>query len=222
MVVQGSFTAFTVILPRRSIAQAFERMVALWTEFTRFPDRQLENNITQPFVHALQVAAARGNWLFDFDYRGKFTQAEAPVEAGEGDIVVRPWPGGRSLHGFVIECKRVNVTYPSGYRDDSDKYVGTGGMDDFLCGKYDRNCSDGGMLGYVMDDYVAAAREAVDQALKRRAVQLRIRPPAQLVPADFADEHVPVQVTVHEMPEAGDFTIYHLFLPYSGYVSELG
>lgn len=216
MVVYGSFAQFSSFLPKGSIEFAFEKMIEIWPTFTRFPDRQLENNITQPFVNHLQVAAERDNWPIDFDYRVKFTQAAAPVEAGEGDIVIRPWPGGRSGRGFVIECKRLNVLYPSGFRTDVEKYVGAGGMGDFLSGKYDRNCSDGGMLGYAMDDRVTAAREAVNTELLEKALEVRSNPPNQLTPAGFNDVGLPVSVTVHAMPESDDFTIYHLFLPYSG------
>jgi len=220
MAIHGSPVAFTAIVSRSDIAIAFGKMAQLWPRFARFPDRKLENNITQPFVALLQVSAERQSWRFDFYYREKFAQGGAPVERGEGDIVIRPYPGGRSRRGFVIECKRLNVTYPSGFRDDAGKYVGTGGMGDFLCGKYDRNDANGGMLGYVMDNRVSAARSSVNRALKAKATVLRLEPPEELTTADFADERAPVFQTKHVMSAGDHFTIYHLFLPYDGRETE--
>ena len=94
MAVHGSPIAFTAILGKSEIALVFEKIIEVWPCFARFPDRKLENNITHPFVELLQRSAERRNWRFDFYYREKLTQARAPAEQGEGDIVVRPYPGG--------------------------------------------------------------------------------------------------------------------------------
>lgn len=213
MVFFGTPTAFTAILRRSELEIVFRKIVESWPLFARFPSRKLENNITQPFVALLSRTAEKENWRFDFYYRDKFAQDDAPVERGEGDIVVRPYPGARSRHGFVFECKRLNVTYKSGFRDDADRYVGGGGMGEFLNGKYDLNQSDGGMLGYVMDNRISRAQTAINRQLAKKAADLKLVPRAELVPAPFADEVTRVMLTKHELAR-GSFTIYHLLLPY--------
>ena len=68
----------------------------------------------------------------------------------------KPWPY------FVIESKRLHVTFPSGWRSLVSDYVtGHQGMMCFLEERYARDLESGGMLGYVFDGDIEAARSSV-------------------------------------------------------------
>jgi len=67
------------------------------------------------------------------------------------------------------------------------------------------------MLGYVMDGRIAAAEEAVDAAISRKARELRIQPPGKRHQAAIMPNEVRVTQTDHRVGES-PFVIYHVFL----------
>ncbi len=215
MIVGGKhFDDWSDAFPGGLLSGVFRLLAEQWPLFARGTARPLENRITNRFIAHLHVAMRRMRKPFHFDCRPKIPRAESDTELGEPDIKVQ---AGRRADVFLtIECKRLNV----GYGDNADEYAGSDGMGCFIDGKYMTNPESGGMLGYVMDDRVDAARTAINGQLRRKRAPLCLKPPAELTPASFADEGTPVLTTVHGLAGGPDFTIYHLLLPYSGCASD--
>ena len=114
---------------------------------------------------------------------------------------LKPWPY------FVIETKRLHVMFPSGWKSLVDQYVsGKQGMMCFTEQRYAQGLLSGGMLGYVYDGNVDAARERVSDAIKKAAKQLRCQP----IFDTLVHFESLVGVTEHHL-DHGKFTIYHLF-----------
>lgn len=69
------------------------------------------------------------------------------------------------------------------------------------------------MIGYVMNDDVDAAKEAVDASLVKRSKALRLKLPRQREPAEIMPKENRVTQTKHAM-NSDTFLIYHMFLPF--------
>lgn len=113
---------------------------------------------------------------------------------------------------FVFESKRLNVPYAGGITSNAGEYVGDGGMGCLVNGQYQCAPSFAGMLGYVMDGDVGAARTAIDSALPPNAVALCLKAPhsvgtAQLIPAGQ------LRGETRHQGAAGEYAIFHLLLP---------
>jgi hypothetical protein len=131
---------------------------------------------------------------------------------GRGDIkflfstgVRKPWPY------FLIEAKRLHVTFPSGWGSLVPEYVsGNQGMMCFIERRYSRGLTTGGMLAYVFDGKIDEARAAVAAQIETHAAKLKcIRDQRFAVSGVVAGEDR-IGETVHALPER--FTIYHQFL----------
>src|SRR5216684_1140571 len=81
---------------------------------------------------------------------------------------MKPWPY------FVIECKRLHVTFPSGWQSLISEYVtGNQGMRCFIEGRYAMGLVSGGMLAYVFDGKIEAARSSVGASIEENHEQLK-------------------------------------------------
>jgi hypothetical protein len=106
-------------------------------------------------------------------------------QLGRGDI--------KFLHGtgktkpypyFLIEAKRLHVTFPSGWDSLVRDYVtGSQGMMCFIEERYSRDLAAGAMLGYVFDGQVQKARDAVHDSLVKKQTKLCSVSPHGLSPA---------------------------------------
>lgn len=133
-------------------------------------------------------------------------------EVSRTDIRVLP-PGKKDEdYAFVIECKRLSVTFPGGrFAPNADKYADEGMMR-FLNGVYGRGLREGGMMGYVMDRDVSAAREAVEQAILARRTRLRLGPGSGYALCRLLDGKPPHGETHHDLLDGRSFTLYHLLV----------
>lgn len=114
----------------------------------------------------------------------------------------KPWPY------FALEAKRLHVTFPSGWRPLIGGYVtGNQGMRCFTEERYARELQFGGMLGYVYDGKVDAAREGVATAIKRASTKLKCDP----VFRSASRCGSVIGTTAHRVGR-GEFIIYHLFI----------
>ena len=208
MIVGGRhFDDYADAFPEGLLPQVFRLLAEQWPHFRRTTENPLENRITNRFVGYLHRAMRTMRKPFHFDYRPKLPDADADSERGEPDIKVQA--GRRGDVVFTIECKRLNL--PG--RSNAGEYVGRVGMGCFVEEQYISNPESGGMLGYVMDNRISRAQTAINRQLAKKAADLKLMFPAELVPAPFADEVTRVMLTKHELAR-GSFTIYHLLLPY--------
>lgn len=120
--------------------------------------------------------------------------------------VRKPWPY------FVIESKRLHVTFRSAWKPCVHKYVtDRQGMMCFIEQRYAKGLANGGMLGYVFDGDVEKARASVGAAIKKHGNKLKCRPPFDMVVSAIVPGESRISETIHRLPH-GDFTIYHLFV----------
>ena len=84
----------------------------------------------------------------------------------------KPWPY------FAIEAKRLHVTLPSGWDSCVHKYVtDRQGMMCFIEQRYGKGLVSGGMLGYVFDGNVEAARTSVATSIEASREKHKTVPP---------------------------------------------
>jgi len=117
-----------------------------------------------------------------------------------------PWPY------FAIEAKRLHVTFPSKWDSCVHKYVtDRQGMMCFIEQRYGQGLTNGGMLGYVFDGNIEAARTSVAASIEASREKLKTVPPFKLVLSSVLPGDSRVSETIHALAH-GDFIIYHLFV----------
>lgn len=117
-----------------------------------------------------------------------------------------PWPY------FAIEAKRLHVTFPSRWDSCVHKYVtDRQGMMCFIEQRYGQGLASGGMLGYVFDGNVEAARTSVAASIEASREKLKTVRPFKLVLSSVLPGDSRVSETIHALAH-GDFIIYHLFV----------
>lgn len=118
----------------------------------------------------------------------------------------KPWPY------FAIEAKRLHVTFSSGWKSCVSEYItGDQGMMCFVEQRYGRGLDSGGMLGYVFDGNVEAARTSVAASIEASREKLKTVRPFKLVLSSVLPGDSHVSETIHALAH-GDFIIYHLFV----------
>jgi hypothetical protein len=120
--------------------------------------------------------------------------------------IAKPWPY------FVLESKRLHVTFQSGWKSLVAEYVtGHQGMMCFIEERYSRGLESGGMLGYVFDRQVEQARVSVATAVDSNRAQLKCSPTSGLTSSSVLKGGFEVSESHHSLPTR-EFKIYHVFL----------
>lgn len=115
----------------------------------------------------------------------------------------KPWPY------FVIEAKRLHVSFDSGWKSLVSEYVtGHQGMMCFITGRYSRGLRSGAMLGYVFDGDVEKAARSISATLEKHRSLLKLDPPHRLT-RSMRLGCGPAWETNHKLPY-GRFTVFHL------------
>ena len=118
----------------------------------------------------------------------------------------KPWPY------FVIESKRLHVTFPSGWKSlVSDYVIGRQGMICFIEQRYARDLESGGMLGYVFDGEVEKARTSVAASIGSNHGRLQCSRATWFGPSPVLKDDLRVSESYHSLSHRA-FKIYHLFL----------
>ena len=117
----------------------------------------------------------------------------------------KPWPY------FVIESKRLHVTFPSGWKSLVSDYVtGRQGMMCFIEERYARDLDSAGMLGYVFDGEIERARSSVAGSIESNNGQLQCSRKPRFGPSSVLKDDSRVSESSHSLSN-GSFRIYHLF-----------
>jgi hypothetical protein len=132
-------------------------------------------------------------------------------QLGRGDIKFlhgtgkrKPWPY------FLIEAKRLHVTFPSGWDSLVPEYVtGAQGMMCFTEERYSRDLVTGAMLGFVFDGRTGKARNAVHELAIKQSVKLRSVQPHGLSPSGIPG--TTAEQSLHRL-KGRNLLIYHLFI----------
>lgn len=143
-----------------------ERIVAVWPAcMAALPGQPGEDNITINLVALLakdETVRRLCHWIeYQYEPFG-FAADGSRYSKGKIDIgVVFDWERDRYL---AYECKRLNVINKAGRSSLATAYV-TEGMMRFMTEQYAEGLPVGCMLGYVLDNDVAFARERVERAI---------------------------------------------------------
>lgn len=177
------------------------------TEFENKISNRLRKLLTRdPYLRKRPIELDRETPLYDDD-----GDEENPI--GRPDFrfrystgIQKPWPY------FAIEAKRLHVAFPSEWDSCVHKYVADRqGMMCFIEQRYGKGLVSGGMLGYVFDGNVEAARTSVAASIEASREKLKTVPPFKLVLSSVLPGNSHVSETIHALAD-GDFTIYHLFV----------
>lgn len=206
----GSTRALRAELMPQGFAGEVLRLVAeTWQGFTLHRSVRLEERVTALFATAIEDAyVAQGRTWFVFP-EVPISDPTFGTQTGRNDLRFyhRNIPGQRNF--FTIECKRLRVTTPSGFRHLAAEYVDDG-LQRFADGKYAADLSCGAMLGYVMDNAIEAALASVRYEIDAKRPMLKmstvLQVPCSLLPKEqFSAESRHVRTN-------GDFTTYHLLV----------
>ncbi|MCX6873908.1 MAG: hypothetical protein NTW21_08875 [Verrucomicrobia bacterium] len=110
---------------------------------------------------------------------------------------------------FLVEAKRLFVTFPEGTRNSLVKAYVNQGMMRFIEGRYAPFQEASAMLGYVHDESIATAREALAKEIAIQAESLRLQ--FGLRPS-MLRVSPPVEETCHALNPPRSFTLYHLWV----------
>jgi hypothetical protein len=144
-----------------------------WHDFSLNHEVRHETKITAVFRAALIQAyvAADRTWFIALE--DPITDADFGTELGRNDLRFYPPNHHGQTIFFTVECKRLRVQTKKGISHLADKYVEEG-MQRFVDGRYSSELPCGGMIGYVMDNKMSDAFEAVEAAIKAGRKKLKI------------------------------------------------
>jgi hypothetical protein len=163
------------LFPLGFSGEVMRHVVDTWRAFSLHHSVRHETKITAVFRDALIKAyvAADRSWFIALE--DPITDPDFGTELGRNDLRFYPQNHYGQTIFFTVECKRLRVPTKNGISHLADKYV-VDGMQRFVDGKYSSELPCGGMVGYVMDNNVSDAFDAVQAAIKAKRKQLKIPP----------------------------------------------
>jgi len=191
------------------IPEIIRLILESWETF-RIPAKLLEVPITRKFCAHLRNNKDRSKHFFRIEWES----SEVDDEGQEtGRIDLKFLQGWDERVYFSIECKRLRVDRPSGFKSLAGEYV-TEGMYRYFNGKYALGLDKGGMIGYVMDGDIDQAIQDVKEAIEHRRKNLHLASDDTLRRSSFLSSKR-VKETLHNYGPEDHFVIYHIFLPIS-------
>jgi len=204
------------LFPYELIPEIIELIINSWKTFKK-PDRlDLEVPISRAFTKKLQYEKNSQNSL-PFKIRPElvtYGTDEDKDSDGRIDICFDYIGTPDEETYFALECKRLRIPYPppSNLATNNSDYVGEQGMMCFITGKYSRNVTSGGMIGYVMDSNTKKAISSLITLIKRKSSFLKLVKNTGLEPSAIISNYPNAKETKHALPGKQKFTIHHLFL----------
>ena len=178
----------------------------------RFHADALENRITDQLALMMQRdPSSRGNWRIEPQH--KLLDSDQ-----KGDVVTKGFIDFTVIFDLnqenyiAYECKRLNVSFTSGFQTLADKYVNEGVMR-YVAAQYAQNLPLGVMIGYVLDSNVPKAVTAVKNQIKNKSKRLHCNsasPIKNLPPLSFI-----IRFKSDHLRLNGKIEVQHLLLPLS-------
>jgi hypothetical protein len=200
-------------LPNGFVGELLPFVLAEWEGFTVPAKVTDEDKITALFRRLLKHRirnSERHNWML---------LREVPVESQDGtdigwtDLRILPPESRDEEFAFVFECKRLNITFPSGaFKHNADEYVDEGMMR-FIEGQYSTAVHEAGILGYVMDGNTTGAQKSVVKMILARREKLRMIARSHYSLCRLLGKMPPHGETRHRLNSGSDFILYHLLVP---------
>jgi len=169
-----------------------------------------ETSITAVFHQALVAAyvAAGRSWFITLE--DPVTDPGFGTELGRNDLRIYPQNHYGQTVFFTVECKRLRVSTGAGIRQLADKYVEEG-VQRFVDGRYSSGLPCGGMVGYVMDNEMSKAFDAVKTAIRVRRKKVKLRARSLHAPSAVLPNYEWSADTRHTVKDS-DFTVHHALL----------
>lgn len=199
---------FIDLFPIEDIPKILENVQDCCMGLTRESSSEKEDQLSQRLYRKLcclpeyrtgPIEPHWESWLVDV------TPDETEIK-GRADI---RFSCGRGLETyFLVEAKRLFVTYPGGTKAPLvSKYI-KDGMMRYVSGKYATKMQSSAMLGYVFDNDLLSSRAALAAAIACNAVELELDLCGTLKESAI-EASPPVEETMHLL-KRGRFTIYHI------------
>lgn len=221
----GDSALWAEVFPEELVPKVIELIVTTWARVRgRLPaacqieDDEAEVSITKWF--RIQLITEKAARLLPIIIRREMTvdriisrskvasELQTVQEAGRIDLTFAPANTAMEDNYLTFECKRLNVKFDSGFRSLADKYVKQGMLRFFDAHEYGRKQIHGGMVGYVMDGKVDAARIEVSSQIDRRKSDLDLVAPLMQSSKTSLDL---VMQSIHKT-QSIPLTIHHIFL----------
>lgn len=203
--------AFKKLFPQRHIPAILASLFQAGETLRKRTENDREDWITtQLYGRLVRIPAFRDGPLGIY-LRPKIVSPEfdANTPTGEIDLFVSGGLGYEVY--FPIEAKRLRVRSSAGKTiSGSGAYV-RDGMMRFITGQYAPYMQAAAMLGYVYDGKTDVARSDIDAAVRKKALELKLRFPKRLSQSNILRSN-PMNETRHDL-ENHSFIIYHVFLP---------
>ncbi len=207
MAITGNLSSWSSRFPDSLVPQIIDLILNTWKSFST--NKTGEVPITQAFFVSLErnQEATRLPFLIDLEII-------IPNEDGskqQGRLDLRFIHGYRRKVYFAVECKRLRINPPSGFKALAGEYV-KDGMLRYFNGQYAEGLDKGGMLGYVLDGEIDKALNDVKKAIENRRTSLHMGQEETLRRSSYMSSKQ-VRETIHQYGPKGHFVIYHIFLP---------
>lgn len=210
MSVVGNPGQFAPLFPDDFIEDIITRVPVAWDRIPKPISEVLETRITKLLRHQYAYDPVIKQLPFQVRRELPIDDPKSGEELGRIDLCL--------LHGndedtyFAFECKRLNVTFPSGqFAPLSGEYVGTNGMGCFISRQYASGHRLGGMIGYVFDGNIAGAQQAILKIIEATFAVLNMAD-GELLKSSFLPHDIRLRETDH--PRAvPPMRLYHIFLP---------
>lgn len=203
------------ILPSDFRAEIFSLVEAAWARVPSPRDAWLEPRITGLLQQAMiteQESRYETDPPFYISEDVKKRDPKTGKEKERTDLefhLRRHYIRGQKPY-FVFESKRLNVSYAGVVNSNAHEYVGDGGMGCLIAGGYDTVPNFSGMLAYVMDGNVAAAKQSVETQIGRKSEDLGLYGDAKIHTSDLMLKDSPHGETYHTVASQKS-TIFHMF-----------
>lgn len=198
------------LFPLGFAAEVMLHIVKTWSSFSLNHNVRHETKITAVFRDALIEAYVADGRSWFIVLEDPITDPNFGTELGRNDLRFYPQHHYGQKVFFTVECKRLRVKTKSGVSHLADKYV-EDGIQRFVDGRYSSGLPCGGMVGYVMDNKVSEAFEAVQAAIKSGRRKLKIPAKGICNPSAVLPKYKWSADTHHHRPR-GSFKLHHALL----------
>ena len=205
------------ILPSDFRAEIFSLVESAWPKVPSPHDAWLEPRITGLLQQAM-IAEQESRYETDppfhisEDVKKRDPKTGKEKERTDVEIHLRHHYIKGQKPYFVFESKRLNIIYVGVVNSNAHEYVGDGGMGCLLAGGYETIPDYSGMLAYVMDGDVAAAKTSVETQIGSKSEELRLHGDAKIHSSTLMPKGSPHGATYHTFG-AQKSAIFHIFLP---------
>ncbi|MCD6391915.1 MAG: hypothetical protein J7M40_00240 [Planctomycetes bacterium] len=206
MATNGDLDRWATSFPASLVPQIIKLVLDSWKKFKTSQTHEV--SITQEFFVLLNSNQESSRLPFLIDLEVILPNADGTRQKGRLDI--------RFIHGyrrkvyFSLECKRLRVSPPSGFKSLANEYV-TEGMFRYFNGQYAAGLDKGGMLAYVMDGKIDVAIDDVSRAIEKRCLDLNMGAEETLRRSSCLSS-TEVRETRHNYGLSGEFVVYHVFV----------